>query len=197
MSMPDPNSLDPAARQAVAGVAKWWWMFIITGILWLIIGVILFQFDTDSLATLGYLVGFMLLFTGIEQFFVASAAQGWKWVWILFGVFFVLGGLWAIVNPFATAFSLATSLGLLFVLVGIFWIIEAFATKSDNPLWWLGLLSGLIMVGMAWWVSQQNTVAKVFTLLTFAAIWALIHGIGDIIRAFQIKKLGALVRGAA
>jgi uncharacterized membrane protein HdeD (DUF308 family) len=40
-------------------------------------------------------------------------------------------------------------------------------------------------------------VAKVFTLLTFAAIWALIHGIGDIIRAFQIKKLGALVKGAA
>ena len=53
------------------------------------------------------------------------------------------------------------------------------------------------MVGMAWWVSQQNTVAKVFTLLTFAAIWALIHGIGDFVRAFQLKKLGALVKGAA
>ena len=197
MSMPDPNSLDPAARQAVAGVAKWWWMFIITGILWLVISFILFQFDTQSLATLGYLVGFMLLFTGIEQFVVASATKGWKWVWILFGIFFVLGGVWAIVNPFATAFALATSLGLLFVLVGIFWIIEAFATKSGNPLWWLGLVSGLIMVGMAWWVSQQNTVAKVFTLLTFAAIWALIHGIGDFVRAFQLKKLGALVKGAA
>ena len=193
MSASMPNE----ARAAVAGVAKWWWLFIITGILWLVISFILFQFDTQSLATLGYLVGFMLLFTGIEQFVVASATQGWKWVWILFGIFFVLGGAWAIVNPFATAFALATSLGVLFVLVGIFWIIEAFATKSANPLWWLGLVSGLIMVGMAWWVSQQNTVAKVFTLLTFAAIWALIHGIGDFVRAFQLKKLGALVKGAA
>jgi uncharacterized membrane protein HdeD (DUF308 family) len=195
MSMPDPNSLDPAARQAVAGVAKWWWLFIVTGILWLIIGVILFQFDTQSLATLGYLVGFMLLFTGLEQFFVASAVKGWKWVWILFGVFFVLGGIWAILNPFATAFSLATSLGLLFLLVAIFWIIEAFATKEGNPLWWLGLLSGLIMLGLAFWVSQQNTVAKVFTLLTFAAVWALIHGIGDFVRAYRLKKVGALVAG--
>jgi uncharacterized membrane protein HdeD (DUF308 family) len=195
MSMPDPNALDPTARQAVAGVAKWWWMFIITGILWLIIGVILFQFDTQSLATLGYLVGFMLLFTGIEQFFIASAVKGWKWVWILFGVFFVLGGIWAIVNPFATAFALATSLGLLFLLVAIFWIIEAFATKEGNPVWWLGLVSGLIMLGLAYWVSQQNTIAKVFTLLTFAAVWALIHGIGDFVRAYRLKKLGALVAG--
>jgi uncharacterized membrane protein HdeD (DUF308 family) len=195
MSMPDPNSLDPAARQAVAGVAKWWWLFIITGILWVIIGVILFQFDTQSLATLGYLVGFMLLFTGIEQFFIASAVKGWKWVWILFGVFFVLGGIWAIFNPFATAFSLATSLGLLFLLVAIFWIIEAFATKEGNPLWWLSLVSGLIMLGLAFWVSQQNTIAKVFTLLTFAAVWAFIHGIGDFVRAYRLKKLGALVAG--
>jgi uncharacterized membrane protein HdeD (DUF308 family) len=195
MSMPDPNALDPAARQAVAGVAKWWWLFIVTGILWLIIGVILFQFDTQSLATLGYLVGFMLLFTGLEQFFVASAVKGWKWVWILFGVFFVLGGIWAIANPFATAFALATSLGLLFLLVAIFWIIEAFATKEGNPLWWLGLISGLIMLGLAFWVSQQNTVAKVFTLLTFAAVWALIHGIGDFVRAYRLKKVGALVAG--
>jgi len=195
MSMPDPNTLDPADRQAVAGVAKWWWLFIVTGILWLIIGVILFQFDTQSLATLGYLVGFMLLFTGLEQFFIASAVKGWKWVWILFGVFFVLGGIWAILNPFATAFSLATSLGLLFLLVAIFWIIEAFATKEGNPLWWLGLVSGLIMLGLAFWVSQQNTVAKVFTLLTFAAVWALIHGIGDFVRAYRLKKVGALVAG--
>ncbi len=195
MSMSDPNSLDPAARQAVAGVAKWWWLFIVTGILWLIVGVILFQFDTQSLATLGYLVGFMLLFTGIEQFFVASAVKGWKWVWILFGVFFVLGGIWAILNPFATSFALATSLGLLFLLVAIFWIIEAFATKEGNSLWWLGLVSGLIMLGLAFWVSQQNTIAKVFTLLTFAAVWAVIHGIGDFVRAYRLKKVGALVAG--
>lgn len=192
MSAPAPTP-GSAAAEAVAGIAKWWWLFLITGVAWLAVAFILFQFDGASLATVGYLVGFMLLFTGIEQFMVASAVKGWKWVWIVFGVFFVLGGLWAIVRPIATTFALATSLGLLFVLIGIFWVVEAFATKRANPLWWLGLISGLIMIGLAWWVSQQNTVAKLITLLTFAAIWAIMHGIGDFIRAFQLRKLGKLV----
>jgi uncharacterized membrane protein HdeD (DUF308 family) len=29
----------------------------------------------------------------------------------------------------------------------------------------------------------------VYTLLVFAGIWALFHGVGDIVRAFQIRKL--------
>jgi len=192
MSAPAPSP-GTAAAEAISGVAKWWWLFLITGVAWLVIAVILFQYDTASLATVGYLVGFMLLFTGIEQFMVASAVKGWKWVWIVFGVFFVLGGLWAIFNPFATAYALATSLGLLFVLIGIFWVVEAFATRRANPLWWLSLVSGLIMIGLAWWVSQQNTLQKAVTLLTFAALWAIMHGIGDFIRAFQLRKLGKLV----
>jgi uncharacterized membrane protein HdeD (DUF308 family) len=158
---------------------------------------ILFQYDAASLATVGYLVGFMLVFTGIEQFMVASAVEGWKWAWILFGILFVLGGLWVVLNPLASAFALATSLGVLFVLIGLLWIIEAVATRSANPLWWLGLVSGLLMVGLAWWVSQQNTLEKILTLLTFAAIWALMHGIGDFVRAFQLRRLGKLVRQGA
>jgi len=184
------------AREAVAAVARWWWMFLITGVLWLAVAFILFQYDAASAATVGYLVGFMLLFTGIEQFLVASAVAGWKWVWIVFGIFFIIGGIWAIFNPIGTAFALATSLGLLFVLIGIFWVVEAFATRGANPLWWLGLISGLLMVGLAWWVSQQNTAEKAITLLTFAGIWAIMHGIGDFIRAWELKRLGRLVRSA-
>ena len=71
--MSDPNTLNPADRQAIAGIARWWWLLLITGALWLIIGGIVLQMDAQSLATVGYLVGFMLIFTGVEQFLVASA----------------------------------------------------------------------------------------------------------------------------
>ena len=117
---------------------------------------IVLQLDTQSPATVGYLVGFMLIFTGIEQFVVASATPRWKWVWILFGIFFLLGGIWAVANPIGTTAGLASSLGLLFILIAIFWAIEAFASKDSNPLWWLTLVSALIMLGMGIWVGQQG-----------------------------------------
>lgn len=186
------------AGQALAGIARWWWLFLITGVLWLVVAGVILQFDTGSLATVGYIVGFMLVFTGIEQFAVAAAVDGgWKWLWVVFGIFFVLGGAWAVVNPIGTTASLAQSLGLLFGLVALFWIVEAVTTRRTNPLWWLTLVSGLIMAIVAVWVGGQLFGTKVVTLLMFAGFWAILHGIGDFVRAFELRKLGKLVtRGA-
>jgi len=195
MSMSDPN--ETAARAAIAGVAKWWWLLLLSAALWLVIGLIILQFDTQSVATIGYLVGFMLIFTGIEQFMIAGATEGYRWAWILFGILFVLGGVWMVFNPIGGAAALASSLGLIFILIGIFWVIEAFVTKNANPLWWLTLVSGLIMLGIGFWVGSQGLLEKGITLLLFAGIWALMHAIGDVIRAFQLRKLGRLVDSAA
>ncbi len=198
-NVPNPDSAAAASealqdrREAIAGVAKWWWLFLVSAAAWAVIGVIVLQLDKQSVATVGYLVGFMLIFTGIEQFVVASATDRLKWVWIIFGIFFLLGGIWAVFNPIGTTAGLANSLGLLFILIGIFWAIEAFGSKGANPLWWLTLVSAVIMLGMGFWVGQQGLLEKAITLLVFAGIWAFMHAIGDVIRAFQLRKVGKLV----
>ena len=111
-------------------------------------------------------------------------------MWILFGVFFLVGGIWAVFNPIGTSAALAASLGLLFVLVAVFWFIEAFATKDANSLWWLTLIAAAIMLGMGIWVGSQGLLSRTVTLLVFAGVWALVHGVGDFVRALQLKKLG-------
>jgi uncharacterized membrane protein HdeD (DUF308 family) len=80
-------------------------------------------------------------------------------------------------------------------MVAIFWIIEAFATKDTNPLWWLGLISGILMLGIAFWTGSQLLVTKVYTLLVFAGVWAMLHGLTDMVKAFQIKKVGKMAAG--
>lgn len=180
-------------REELTGMAKLWWLWLITGIAWLVVALIVLQFDTASVATVGILVGAMFLFTGVQQFALAMVVEGWKWVWFLFGVLFVLAGFWALFNPGQTVAALADSLGFLFLLVGIFWAIEAFATKGDNELWWLGLIAAILMLVIAFWVSGQFLVERVYTLLIFAGVWALMQGIVDIVRAFQIRKLGKLI----
>ncbi len=190
MAQTDPISED--AREAVAAVSKLWWLSLVTGILWFFIAIVILQFDTASVTTVGVIVGAMFLFTGLQQFVISTVVDGWKWLWIVFGVLFVLAGIYALVNPGATTAALADSLGFLFLLVAIFWTIEAFATRHSNELWWLGLLSGIIMLVLAFWVSGQFFFTRVYILLVFAGIWALLQGVNDIIRAFQLKRLGKL-----
>ena len=190
MAQTDPISEE--AREAVAAVSKLWWLSLVTGILWFFIAIVILQFDTASVTTVGVIVGAMFLFTGLQQFVISTVVDGWKWLWIVFGVLFVLASIYALVNPGATTAALADSLGFLFLLVAIFWTIEAFATRHSNELWWLGLLSGIIMLVLAFWVSGQFFFTRVYILLVFAGIWALLQGVNDIIRAFQLKRLGKL-----
>jgi uncharacterized membrane protein HdeD (DUF308 family) len=188
-------NIDPVeeAREDLAAVSKLWWLSLIAGILWFVIAIVILQMDSASVTTVGVIVGAMFLFTGLEQFVISTAVQGWKWLWILFGVFFVLAGMWALFNPGATTAALADSLGFLFLLVAVFWIVEAFTTRRTNDLWWLGLLSGIIMLVLSFWVAGQFFFERVYILLVFAGIWSMLTGITDIIRAFQLRKLGKLV----
>lgn len=187
------STTDPELREAAGALSRLWWLSLVTGILWFFIAIVILQMNGASVATVGVIVGAMFLFTGLQQFVISTVVEGWKWLWIVFGVLFVLAGLWALFNPGATTAALADSLGFLFLLVAIFWVIEAFATRAENDLWWLGLISGLIMFVLAFWVAGQFMFEWVYILLVFAGIWAMLQGVTDVIRAFQLKRLGKLV----
>ena len=49
------------------------------------------------------------------------------------------------------------------------------------------------MVILAFWTGGQFFIEKAYVLLVFAGIWALMQGVTDIVRAFQIRELGRLV----
>ena len=80
-------------------------------------------------------------------------------------------------------------LGFLFLLLGIWWMVRAFIERPLNPLWWLGLISGVLMTCMAFWTAGQFFFEKAYILLVFAGIWALMQGMTDIVRAFQVREL--------
>jgi uncharacterized membrane protein HdeD (DUF308 family) len=184
-----------AAAAAAGEFARFWWIWLILGFVWIAAALIILQFRTASLVTVGVIVGIVLILAGIQEFFVAFVSGGWRWLWIAIGVLLIIGGVWALFDPIGTFAALAESLGFLFMLIGIFWLIEAFATASMNPLWWLGLISGIIMVVLGFWAAGQFFYTKVYVLLVFAGIWLLLHGISDIVKAFQIRKVGTMVAG--
>ena len=96
----------------------------------------------------------------------------------LFSVLFLVSAVICFVDPVNTFAGLADMLGFLFLIVGIWWMVRAFLERAVNPLWWLELISGILMTGIAFWTAGQFFVEKAYILLVFAGIWALMEGTG-------------------
>ena len=179
------------ARQAVEAVAKYWWAWLVAGIVWIAASVAILQINRTSFTVVGIVIGIMFLVAGLQEFALAYITPGgWNWLWIAFGVLLVGGGIWALVNPIATFVATANILGFVFLLIGVGWTIQAFASMETSPVWGLNLAAGIIMFILGFWAASQLLITQAYTLLVFAGIWALLHGITDIVKAFMIRRVG-------
>jgi uncharacterized membrane protein HdeD (DUF308 family) len=149
---------------------------------------VILQFDQASVTTVGIIIGCMFVVAGLQQFVLAGVVDHLRWLWIAFGVLFVIAGILCFIEPTATFAGVADMLGFLFLIVGIWWTIAAIL-NAGRPLWWLGLISGIAMIILAFWTSGQFFIHRAYTLLVFAGIWALMQGVTDIVRAFQARSL--------
>jgi len=186
-------SITGQEREALTALSRFWWLWLVFGIAWIAISVVILQFDQASINTVGILIGLMFLGASLQQFALAGLADHLKWLFGLFGVLFLIAAVLAFISPENTFAAIADMLGFLFLLVGIFWIVEAFAAKEINPMWWLVLVAGILMVALAFYTGGQFFIHKQYVLLVFAGIWALMSGVTDIMRAFQIRRIGRLV----
>jgi uncharacterized membrane protein HdeD (DUF308 family) len=181
------NGLDSSAFQR--DVTPYWWLWLVAGIAWLAAAFVVLQFDEASIKTVGILVGCMFAFAGVQQIILGMFAASLRWLWFLFGVLFLAAAVVSFIQPEATFAGVADILGFLFFMVGAWWTMRAFMQRSYAPTWWLGLISGILMIILAFWTSGQFFIEKAYTLLVFAGIWALMHGITDIASAFVIRGL--------
>jgi uncharacterized membrane protein HdeD (DUF308 family) len=167
---------------------KWSWLWLVAGALWILVSVIILQFDKASAASVGVIAGAMFVGAGVEYFFLGSVTRGVGWLWYLFGGLLVAGGLIALFYPTRTFFAMANILGFMFVIIGIMWIVEAFLARDSADLWWLNLVAGILMLGLGFWLSGQFLLTQAAALLVFAGIWAMMRGILDITLFFTVRS---------
>jgi uncharacterized membrane protein HdeD (DUF308 family) len=187
---PEMGDVSVAERAEVAReLTGFWWTQLVLGIAWIVAALVILQFDQASITTVGIIIGIMFVIAGMEQFVLAAVADSLRWLWAIFGVLFVIAGVICFINPENTFAAMADILGFLFLTVGVWWTIRAFIEREENPVWWLGLIGGVLMIILAFWTSGQFFIEKAYTLLVFAGIWALMQGVTDIFRAFAIRSL--------
>ena len=177
-------------RVAAQMVAGSWWVFLVTGIIWLLASLIVLRFDESSITTVGIILGVFFAVAAANEFVIAALVDGWKWVHVLLGAFFALGALWAFFQPKEAFWALASVLGLLLLLKGSFDLIGAVMTKDVNPLWWLGMVVGILEILLAFWASQRYYPARAALILIWVGFMAMFRGITEIVLAFQLRRAG-------
>jgi uncharacterized membrane protein HdeD (DUF308 family) len=188
--MPRLRSKQP---DPVEAISKLWWLWLVFGIAWTGAAVVILQFDQASIETVGIIIGIMFAVSAAQNFALATMVESGGWVFAIFAVFFAAGAVITFISPENTFAAIADILGFLFALIGVFWIIQAFMVREVSELWWLGLTSGILMVILGFYTGGQFFVEKAYVLLVFAGIWSLMEGLLNIVRAFQIRKLGQMV----
>jgi len=178
-------------RAAVGAAARWWWVFVVTGIIWLMISLVVLRFTTTSVTTVGILIGVVFTIAAITEFMIVSATPGgWKIAHIILAIIFVLGAIWGYANPKDAFWALASVLGFMLVIWGAIEVTESILTRAENPLWWLELTVGILLILLGFWTGQQLLAVKAQLLIFYVGLAALFRGIGQVVFAIRLHQAG-------
>ena len=190
MSMRFPSAArGPAARAEtiLAQLAGPWWIFLITGIAWLVIALIVLRFRLTSVAAVGVLMGVVFLGGLINELVIASVQARWRWAHVLLSIVYLFAACWSFATPYSAFWALATVFGLLLIFRGSLDLIASISSRDINPSWWLGMIVGVLEILLGFWVSQQEYPARAVLLLIWIGFFALFRGFSEIVLAFELR----------
>jgi uncharacterized membrane protein HdeD (DUF308 family) len=166
-----------------------WWLLLITGIGWAVVGLILLRFDYTSVHAISLLFGFVAIAAGIFEVAAIFMVGGWwKLLNAVLALAFLAAGVVAFVHPGDTFVSLAAIFSFFLIFAGTFDIIQAIAARHEIEVWWLQLIGGIIELLLAFWAAGYYGRSAVL-LIAWVSAWTLIRGVRDIVFAFQVREL--------
>ncbi len=201
-SPPTDSAQGDALRAGLARLVGPWWIFLLTGIAWLIIAMVVLRFTTTSVVTIGVLMGAVFLGAMMNEFLIAAVWSPWRWARVLMGVLFLAGAIWAFISPLDAFWALASVLGVLFILQGALVLISSIESRVVNSVWWLGVAAGVLEILIGFLVSQQVIAVRAALLILYVGFLALFRGFTEIVVAFELKgaqkdRSGAAIGGPA
>jgi uncharacterized membrane protein HdeD (DUF308 family) len=183
-------------NELAEGAARIWWVFLLTGILWLWISLIVLRLNLESVTAIAILFGFVAIGAGINEFFaIPASTTGWKIAHGILGVVFVAAGIVAFFEPAGTFVALASLVAWVLLFKGIFDIAVAVVTHETVRLWWLGLIVGIVEVLLAFWAAGYFR-GSALLLVVWVAALALMRGITEIVMAFRLRAFKKTARAA-
>jgi uncharacterized membrane protein HdeD (DUF308 family) len=177
------------AQRTLARALPPWWLMLITGIAWILVGLIVLRFDYTSVSAISLLFGFVAIGAGIMELATMFLAAGWwKLLNIVLAIVFIVAGIVAFIHPGDTFRALAAVFSFFLIFAGTFDIIISISTRHEIEVWWLQLVGGIIELALGFWAAGYYGRSAVL-LIAWVAAFAVIRGVRDIVLAFRVREV--------
>ncbi len=173
-----------------ASKTRYWWLLVIAGVTWIVIGLAIPHFAYATVATLAILAGVFCLVAAANEVMAGAmlSSRGGQIARGLLAVLFVVAGVVAFLGVDATVVGLAAVMSFLFIFWGAIGVLTAIAAKREHG-WWVLLIASLteLAIGLSVTASLKAPIAA---LLTWTTAGTLVHGIGEIALASLVRGIG-------
>ena len=180
-----------AARteRTLGGLLPPWWLLLITGIGWMLVGLIVLRFDYTSVSAISLLFGSVAIAAAVMEFAVMVLAAGWWKVFhIVLAVIYLIAGIVAFIHPGDTFAALAAIFSFFLIFAGTWDIMVSISTRHEIEVWWLQLVGGIIELALGFWAAGYYGRSAVL-LVAWVAAFAVIRGVRDIVFAFRVREV--------
>jgi uncharacterized membrane protein HdeD (DUF308 family) len=181
-------SIASAERSLSRAALPPWWVFLITGIGWMLVALIVLRFDYTSVYAISILFGIVAIAAGVlELGLVFIADAWWKLLHGLLSLVFVVAGIVAFVSPGDTFAALAGVFSFILIFAGTFDIVEAISVRHEIDVWWVQLIAGIIELGLGFWAAGYYGRSAIL-LVAWVAAFAVIRGVVNLVLAFRVRE---------
>jgi uncharacterized membrane protein HdeD (DUF308 family) len=172
-------------------VKNWWW-FLITGILFIATGIIIFARPAEGYIGLSVLFSIVMMSSGISQIFFSTAnssvMKGWGWIFVSRLIDLALGT-YLFIYPVVTMATLPYFLGFWLVFRSFSIMGFSFDLKNLNVGGWGWLLFGGLVTLVCGGLVIYYPAAGAISIIAVSGSAFIVGGILNIYAAFQLKGL--------
>lgn len=169
----------------IAHRPRYWWVFILQGVILLALGIYMVLSPVNGFATLGFLFGLAIFVTGVFEMIrvVRDHDQGSRALHMVLGVISIILGIVLVINNGASETILRLIVGLWFIFRGL--SLMSFSRLTGRS--WLLSAGGVIIIlfGLA---MIFKPIFGAITVDVLTAVAFITTGIFDIALGYRLKK---------
>ena len=179
----------PTAGRTLEALRHKWGLVLALGVGLVVCGFIALMSVVEATKVTVLWVGIMMIVAGVIEIVHGVQHKGWgrATMWIVAGIFYVLGGFFAVINPVLASLVLTLILGFALVAAGITRFLLGFHMKGDEHSGWI-MISGLVTFLFGLVILVHWPFSSLFVLGIILGVDLIQAGVGWISLGMFLKK---------